>query len=364
MSASAKTPAFPLDCANSACAQPLQGPVKFCPYCGSSSQVLAAPPVSKAPVAAGVALATSAAPAVAAVAVQSAPATAAKPRTPTPAVVVARAEPAGQPTPVIAAVTPSPRRLGRKLALVGAVLVAIGGYGAYQMNARNALQQFEADLAAGQGCLRSSRFDCALENAERALRTDSKDPRALSLLQRAQAGLERQQRDQDAKAQAAATASNRAAASKAANEQARKEREARAVVERERQVQDQTAAKQAQALQELLRDQAEVNRKQQQQLEQQRQAQRQVQQAPVTRPVSHPTAATLNPGLVGQQLSQARSALARRDGNAARALANIVLRQDPSNRQAQNILRQAESLRGQQQPSFNTPKALGGVIIE
>ncbi|MBA1203946.1 hypothetical protein G7009_19680 [Pseudomonas capeferrum] len=361
MSASAKTPAFPLECANAACARPLQGPVRFCPYCGSGSQVLAAPAASKVPVAASVARA---APVVTAVAAQSATAPIAKPRAPAPEVAIVAAKPAPKPAPAIPVVAARPRRLGRKLALVGAVLAAIGGYGAYQMNARNALQQFEADLAAGQGCLRSNRFDCALENAERALRTDSKDPRALSLLQRAQAGLERQQRDQETKAQAVAAAANRAAARKAANEQARQEREARAVAERERKAQDQVAAKQAQALQELLSDQAEVNRKQQQYLEQQRQAQRQVQQAPLTRPAPRPTAAPLNPGLVGQQLSQARRALARRDGNAARALANTVLRQDPGNRQAQNILRQAEQLRGRQQPSFDTPKALGGVIIE
>ena len=72
-------------------------------------------------------------------------------------------------------------------------------------------------------------------------------------------------------------------------------------------------------------------------------------------------AAAANAGLVGQQLTQARSALARRDGATARSLANRVLSQDPGNRQAQIILRQAEQLRAQ---SFNTPKGLGGVIIE
>ena len=38
---------------------------------------------------------------------------------------------------------------------------------------------FEAELAAGQGCLRSNQFNCALEKAESALRIESKDPRAI-----------------------------------------------------------------------------------------------------------------------------------------------------------------------------------------
>ena len=50
MSASAKNPAFPLNCASSACNQPLSGPVAFCPYCGASSQVVAAAPAAPAPV--------------------------------------------------------------------------------------------------------------------------------------------------------------------------------------------------------------------------------------------------------------------------------------------------------------------------
>lgn len=113
-------------------------------------------------------------------------------------------------------------------------------------------------------------------------------------------------------------------------------------------------------MQELLDQQAEANRKQQQHLERQRQA-----QAQAKPPAARQAKAPINPGLVGQQLSQARNALARRDANAARALASAVLRQDPSNRQAQNILRQAEQLRSQRQgASFDTPKALGGVIIE
>ncbi|MBF8778743.1 hypothetical protein IV505_03200 [Pseudomonas fulva] len=263
-----------------------------------------------------------------------------------------------------------PRGRGRQLALAALVLVSIGGYAAYQARAGKALQQFEADLAAGQACLRSERFDCALDNAGRALGIDSKDPRAISLLQRAQAGLERQQRQQDAKAQAAAVAKAQAQAAarqaaaeqarQAAAEQARRDGQARELAEQQRLASERTKASQAKALQELLDQQAEANRKQQQHLERQRQA-----QAQATPPAARQAKAPINPGLVGQQLSQARNALARRDANAARALASAVLRQDPSNRQAQNILRQAEQLRSQRQgASFDTPKALGGVIIE
>lgn len=258
-----------------------------------------------------------------------------------------------------------PRGRGRQLALAALVLVSIGGYAAYQARAGKALQQFEADLAAGQACLRSERFDCALDNAGRALGIDSKDPRAISLLQRAQAALERQQRQQDAKAQAAAAAKAQAQAQAAAEqarqaaaEQARRDGQARELAEQQRLASERTKASQAKALQELLDQQAEANRKQQQHLERQRQAQ-------ATPPAARQAKAPINPGLVGQQLSQARNALARRDANAARALASAVLRRDPSNRQAQNILRQAEQLRSQRQgASFDTPKALGGVIIE
>lgn len=341
MSASAKKPAFPLDCASAACAKPLSGPVAFCPYCGASSQVVTAAPAAPAPVAvsnsAPVAVA-SAAPAAMIEAVHeiAAPSVAAAP--------VVKAMPA-TPAPVAPPVAKS-GNLGRKLTLAAAVVLAVVGYGAYQANQRQSLQQFETELAAGQGCLRSSQFDCALEKAESALRIESKDPRAISLLQRAQAGLEGQQREQQAKTQAAAAAASAAAARQAAAEQAQREQQARELAAKEQR----------------LRDEQDQLAKRQQQLEQQARVVQPTQQRPVTptRPPA-PRPAAANAGLVGQQLTQARSALARRDGATARSLANRVLSQDPGNRQAQIILRQAEQLRGQ---SFNTPKGLGGVIIE
>lgn len=343
MSASAKKPAFPLDCASAACAKPLSGPVAFCPYCGASSQVVTAAPAAPAPVAvsnsAPVAVA-SAAPAAMIEAVHeiAAPPVAAAP--------VVKAMPA-TPAPVAPPVAKS-GNLGRKLTLAAAVVLAVVGYGAYQANQRQSLQQFETELAAGQGCLRSSQFDCALEKAESALRIESKDPRAISLLQRAQAGLEGQQREQQAKTQAAAAAASAAAARQAAAEQSQREQQARELAAKEQR----------------LRDEQDQLAKRQQQLEQQARVVQPTQQRPVTTtrpPAPRPTAAAANAGLVGQQLTQARSALARRDGATARSLANMVLSQDPGNRQAQIILRQAEQLRGQ---SFNTPKGLGGVIIE
>lgn len=342
MSASAKNPAFPLNCASSACNQPLSGPVAFCPYCGASSQVVAAAPAAPAPVAV-VSAAPTAMPA-------AAPAPVIEPvHTLAPAGIVST--PVVTPPPVPPAVQGAPvaksRNLGRKLALAAGVVVAVLGYGAYQASQRQSLQQFEAELAAGQACLRSSQFDCALEKAESALRIESKDPRAISLLQRAQAGLEGQQRDQQAKAQAAAAAASAAAARQAAAERAQREQQARELATKEQQ----------------LRDEQTQLAKRQQQLEQQARVVQPAQQRPLTTPrppVQRPASAA-NAGLVGQQLSQARSALARRDGATARSLANSVLSQDPGNRQAQIILRQAEQLRAQ---SFNTPKGLGGVIIE
>ncbi|KJK15476.1 hypothetical protein LOY54_00505 [Pseudomonas sp. B21-032] len=344
MSASAKKPAFPLNCANGECGKALCGPVLFCPYCGASSQV-----VTSAPVAAPAAVAA----AVVASETPTAPAPVAKAPEPPRQVTISSAEieravaaTAPPQAPVVAQVS-KPRNVARQAALAIAVLVAVGGYAAYQMNARKALQQFEAELAAGQGCLRLNQYNCALEKAESALRIESKDPRAISLLQRAQAGLEGQQRDQQAQAQAAAAAASAAATRKAAAEQAQREQQARELAAKEQQLHD---------------EQTQLA-KRQQQLEQQARSAPPVQPrvAPVARPVQRPVAPAANAGLVGQQLSQARSALARRDGATARSLANRVLSQDPGNRQAQIILRQAEQLRGQ---SFNTPKGLGGVIIE
>lgn len=364
MSASAKKPAFPLNCANAGCAKTLAGPVKFCPYCGASSQVVATPP--PAPVVAAV---VAPAPASAAVVppvaapVVAAPAPApAKPAAPAP-VAPAAAAPVTAPAPAPAT---KPRKRGRTLALAAAVLVAVGGYGAYQMKAGKALQQFEADLAAGQGCLRSGQFNCALDKAELALRSDSKDPRALSLLQRAQAGLERQQRDEQARTQAAADLLALEAARKAAAEQTRREQQAREQADREQQARAEQQAREKAAREQLAKQQAprqqdpldkaqklldEQSNRARQQLQQQRAAQ-----------AARPSNQAANAGLVGQQLSQARSALSQGNGNKARVLANMVLSQDPGNRQAQIILRQAEQLGAKS--SFQTPKGLGGVMIE
>lgn len=335
MSASAKNPAFPLNCASSACNQPLSGPVAFCPYCGASSQVVAAAPAAPAPVVVVSAAPTAMPAAAPAPVIESVHTLAPAGIVSTPVVTPPPVPPVVQGAPVAKS-----RNLGRKLALAAGVVVAVLGYGAYQASQRQSLQQFEAELAAGQACLRSSQFDCALEKAESALRIESKDPRAISLLQRAQAGLEGQQRDQQAKAQAAA-------ARQAAAERAQREQQARELATKEQQ----------------LRDEQTQLAKRQQQLEQQARVVQPAQQRPLTTPrppVQRPASAA-NAGLVGQQLSQARSALARRDGATARSLANSVLSQDPGNRQAQIILRQAEQLRAQ---SFNTPKGLGGVIIE
>ncbi|PWB29727.1 hypothetical protein DCO48_21785, partial [Pseudomonas sp. SDI] len=87
MSASAKKPAFPLNCANAGCAKALAGPVKFCPYCGASSQVVATPPPAPA-----VAAVVAPAPAPAAVVPVAAPIVEAPPPAPVkPATPVAAA---------------------------------------------------------------------------------------------------------------------------------------------------------------------------------------------------------------------------------------------------------------------------------
>lgn len=333
MSASTKKPAFPLDCANAGCAKALAGPVKFCPYCGASSQV-AVTAVAAAPVSAPVSVPTPT-PTVAAVV---APA-------PVREVTVERREVEPQPTPARIAPPPlpvaagKPRNLARNAGLAAAVLFAVVGYAAYQMNAGKAQQAFEATLQAGRECLNASQFNCALEKADQALRTDSKDPRALNLLQQAQGGLDRQQREATAKrddARMKALAAQQALDLAAAREKAQREQEQLAKVIPPPVEKIQAQAPPPPALPKPV---------------------------PTARPAPpRPTPTAASPGLVGQQLSQARSALSRGDGNMARALANMVLSQDPNSRQAQIVLRQAEQLRNQS--SFSKPKALGGVIIE
>lgn len=334
MSVSAKTAEFPTSCANRACGKALYGPVKHCPFCGSR-------PVQVAAVAAKASIA----PTVDVKPAAAAPPVAAPVAAEKAAAVlnfdlkgVEQPEPPAKPVPSptkTAAAPPKPKGILKKV-ITGLVVVAVlASYALYQLGSRQTQKQFEQNLLAGQNCLKNNRFDCALENAELALQKDSKEPRAVSLLQRAQAALERQQ--QSEQAQKAATAARQAANEKAQSEKAAQEQAARdqAAREQEQRDLDQRMQRQQQLLQEQLRAQ-------QQQTEIRTPTPRPV--APARPIQGNPDA---NPGVVGQSLSQARSALARQDYQSAIAVANVVLTMDPGNRQAQIIIRQAEQLRTQ-----------------
>lgn len=327
MSVSAKTAGFPATCANSACGKALCGPVKHCPFCGVAAVVA---PTPKAP------------PAVAPVVKPAA--LVAKAETPAPAlefdIKQVEKPPAAKPVPVPAAKAPAPERpptanvqplppsgRGMKKVLLGVmVLGAVSSYWLYQTGARQTQQQFEQHVQAANDCLRSNQYSCALENAEQALQKDSKDPRAVSLLQRAQAGLEREQQAQQAQKAAEA-------ARLAAQEQAKRDKLAKDA-DREREQQQRELDKRLQEQQKMLADKL---REQQQQ-----------NSLPTTRPVApRQNNSGANPGVLGQSLEQAKRALGRKDYQSAIAVANVVLTMDPGNRQALNIIRQAEQQRTQ-----------------
>ncbi|VVO15123.1 hypothetical protein [Pseudomonas fluorescens] len=331
MSVSVKSVEFPASCVNSACGKALYGPVKHCPFCGSRLAQVAAL-AAKAVIAPTIDL-KPAAPA----AKVAAPVAAKK----TAAVVnfdlieVEPLEPPAKPVPSPVVESPKPKGTLKKILMGLVVLAVVVSYGLYQLGSRHTREQFEQNLLAGQNCLKNNRFDCALENAELALQKDSKEPRAVSLLQRAQAGLERQQQNEEAQKAAAArqAANKKAQPEKAAQEQAARDQAAR---EKEQRDLDQRMQ-----LQEQLRAQ-----QQQQQQQQQPEIRTPTPRpSPPARPIQGISGA--NPGVVGQSLSQARSALARQDYQSAIAVANVVLTMDPGNRQARIIIRQAEQLRTQ-----------------
>ena len=283
---SAKASAFPTSCANSACGQGLCGPVKHCPFCGVALQQAPAavtpPPAPKPSVqpAAGVPKAP-----VATVSVP--PPTDLPVLPPEPPAASAPPPPAASPTPVPKAKKPIIKILIGVLVLMGA------GYVALKMTAGPDHQQFDAYLQAGQTCFDAKDFACALDNAGLALQQDRNEPRALSLLQRAQAAQERQQqkreddqKQQQLKAQAAE-----------ASRQANAQRE-QAVLDRQRQ----------EAADRQVREQ-------------------QLQQASKA---------------VNASLQHAQNALNAGEYQSAIAVAKVVLGMDPNNARARSIIRQAE----------------------
>ncbi|MEJ3589760.1 MULTISPECIES: hypothetical protein [Pseudomonas] len=174
--------------------------------------------------------------------------------------------------------------------------VVVGGYVAIKMMAGQSQQKLDGFLQTGQSCFDTRDFACALDNAELALQQDSNDPRALSLLQRAQAAQAaqvRQQQLQDA---------------------AQKQQLLKA--------QSAEAARQADAL----REQQALERQRQEAADRQVRDQQQQQAAKA----------------VNASLQQAQNALNAGEYQSAIAVARVVLGMDPNNSRARNIIRQAE----------------------
>lgn len=309
MSASVKAAEFPATCANSACGRALCGPVKHCPYCGVAAQ----PPISaKAPVAVAAKEPASPPPVVEpkAAALKFELPTAPAAVAPEPAA-QAPAAPATAPTPAVAPPADKPKGLLKKIVIGALVLALLAFYGMNQLGSRNSQRDLEQVLLAGQQCLRQSDYNCALDKAEQVLQKNSKDPAALSLLNRAKDGLKQVQRDKDLAEQARLKEQERKAQQDAADQRKRAEEQAR----RE---QEAKAAAQVQSI-----------------------------PAPAPQPSTPPRSTTRieqNNGaasMVGRSLNEARKALIRRDYQSAITVARLVLNMDPGNREAQNIINQA-----------------------
>lgn len=326
MSAPAKSIAFPAACANSECGQTLSGPVKHCPFCGTMTPAIAAkaPTLSVVPVVAVVAVEESTAEPLTLdlAAVQEVAA-------PPPAPVAAPVK-AAVVAPVVAEVPAKPKGGFKKVVLGLVALLVLGAGGLYQFGTRQTQQAFEQALLDGQNCLKAGDFNCALEKANVALQKDRSEPRAVSLLQRAQAGLDRQQQLADADKQAKQKASADAAARQAAAEAAQRDQAARDQAEQQAQ--------------------AERNERQQQQAQQQAQLQQAQQAAREAAAASRQQPARQAQGSNTQgTLNKAYTAMSQGNVGAAVSLANSVLRSDPGNRDAQNILRQASQQQARQQ---------------
>ncbi len=309
MSASVKAAEFPATCANSVCGLALCGPVKHCPYCGVAAQ----PPISaKAPVAVAAKEPASPPPVVEpkAAALKFELPTAPAAVAPEPAA-QAPAAPAAAPTPAVAPPADKPKGLLKKIVIGALVLALLAFYGMNQLGSRNSQRDLEQVLLAGQQCLRQSDYNCALDKAEQVLQKNSKDPAALSLLNRAKDGLKQVQRDKDLAEQARLKEQERKAQQDAADQRKRAEEQAR----RE---QEAKAAAQVQSI-----------------------------PAPAPQPSTPPRSTTRieqNNGaasMVGRSLNEARKALIRRDYQSAITVARLVLNMDPGNREAQNIINQA-----------------------
>ncbi|VFB20657.1 hypothetical protein [Pseudomonas fragi] len=174
--------------------------------------------------------------------------------------------------------------------------VVVGGYVAIKMMAGQSQQKLDDFLQTGQSCFDTRDFACALDNVGLALQQDSNDPRALSLLQRAQAAQAAQARQQQLQ------------------DAAQKQQLLKA--------QAAEATRQADAL----REQQALERQRQEAADRQVRDQQQQQAAKA----------------VNASLQQAQNALNAGEYQSAIAVARVVLGMDPNNSRARNIIRQAE----------------------
>jgi len=180
------------------------------------------------------------------------------------------------------------------LIVIGALALVAGGYVALKMLSGQDQQKLDAFVQAGQTCFDTQDFACALDNAGLALQQDRHDPRALSLLQRAQAAQTHQQQ-------------------KLVADQQQKQLQAQAA----------EAIRQADAL----REQQALNRQRQEAVDHELRNQQQQQQASKA---------------INASLQQAQNALNAGEYQSAIAVAKVALGMDPNNARARTIIRQAE----------------------
>ena len=182
------------------------------------------------------------------------------------------------------------------LIVIGALALVAGGYVALKMLSGQDQQKLDAFVQAGQTCFDTQDFACALDNAGLALQQDHHDPRALSLLQRAQAAQTHQQQ-------------------KLVADQQQKQLQAQAA----------EAIRQADAL----REQQALNRQRQEAVDRELRNQQQQQQQQASKAIN-------------ASLQQAQNALNAGEYQSAIAVAKVALGMDPNNARARTIIRQAE----------------------
>lgn len=309
------TAKFATACCNPTCAQPLAGPVAFCPYC--ATPITSAEPVKPAPT-----TKPTAAPAPPRPQATHVPPTSVEPSKSQPEATPAAAAP--QPTKAtsaepVAALESVPRKKRGKLPLIVAGLVVVASALAWLNRTPPG-----PDLRAARQCLANNDPACAQLLAMSALQTHPDDPAAQQLLRQSQSALQQQQ---------ALAAERKAHEARLAAELERQHLAA----ERERLA----AAKEQQRLE--VERQALAAARAQERLEAERQASLEAEKPAREKNSRPPTSAPMRANNAAQQLlERARAALQRRDYQSAISLGQTAQSLEPGNRLAQDLIREAE----------------------